>query len=109
MSSRVTDRSSRRQTSDMLPTDVQDHRVRRRPFVTCAEVLDLLTDDAEGVLRGEVRAALAQHLSTCASCSASRRLFEEMSAVIREQTDATMTDEARERLRQYLATKTRPT
>jgi anti-sigma factor RsiW len=70
---------------------------------SCEQYIDMMADYAEGVLRGPGVDVLRAHLASCASCAERLRSDDELLALLRRATDVEMPEDAKDRLRQLLA------
>lgn len=74
---------------------------------TCKEVVDVLTEYVEGDLPEADRSGLERHLADCPMCRAFLSTYRASSALARESLRAEVPEALSDRIRRFLAEKTR--
>jgi len=73
---------------------------------TCQSGVELLMDYLEGVLAPDVHAALGQHVSGCARCSAFVASYLDTTRVVRDVTAVTLPEDRQAALQDFLRSRT---
>jgi anti-sigma factor RsiW len=75
--------------------------------VVCESGVDLLMEYLEGVLPGEVNAALEEHVAGCARCAAFVASYQATPRIMREATTMKLPPDVEASLRAFLRARTR--